>query len=111
MQNRKDRLTKIISKSLNSDYLDVTNESHRHHVPPNSETHFKITVVTTKFEGMSLINRHRRINALAQMEFDTGLHALAIHAYTPAQWASKQQQSPSSPNCLDGFKHAKEDNL
>jgi BolA protein len=30
-------------------HLEVINESNRHHVPPNSETHFKVVVVSDKF--------------------------------------------------------------
>ena len=51
------------------------------------------------------------INQLLINEFDAGLHALSIHAYTIQQWIKKQQKSPLSPNCLDGFKHSKEDTL
>lgn len=100
-----------IQVALNPTFLDVEDESHRHHVPKDAQTHFKVTVVSHDFEGMSLIKRHRLINELMKAEFETGLHALAIHAYTPTQWFTKNQRSPASPNCLDGFKHSKEDQL
>lgn len=35
--------------------LQVINESHMHHVPEGSESHFKVVVVSDRFEGMSLI--------------------------------------------------------
>ena len=44
----------IIDKLQNSfdiAFLSVVNESHMHSVPANSETHFKITVVSADFEG------------------------------------------------------------
>ncbi|MGB2181012.1 MAG: BolA family transcriptional regulator, partial [Pseudomonadales bacterium] len=32
-----------------------------------------------------------------------GGHALALHCYTPQQWATKQGM-PAAPNCLGGSK-------
>ena len=32
---------------LTPDLLDVTNESHMHSVPPDSETHFKVVAVSS----------------------------------------------------------------
>ena len=33
----------------------LVNESRMHNVPPGSESHFKVLVVSTKFEGLPLI--------------------------------------------------------
>lgn len=41
--------------SLNTIHLDVINESYMHNVPKGAETHFKVVVVTDKFNGLSLI--------------------------------------------------------
>ncbi len=111
MQTRKSRISETITQALSPEVIEVLNESHQHHVPKNSQTHFKVTVVSEQFEGIPLIKRHRMINQLLINEFDAGLHALSIHAYTIQQWIKKQQKSPLSPNCLDGFKHSKEDTL
>ncbi|MFT5276670.1 MAG: BolA protein [Glaciecola sp.] len=95
----------IIDKLQNSfdiAFLSVVNESHMHSVPVNSETHFKITVVSADFEGKRLIQRQRSINQLLANELAGPVHALAQHTYTPSEWDSKQGVSPSSPNCLGG---------
>lgn len=84
--------------------LEVENESHRHSVPPNSETHFKVTIVTEAFEGKALVARHRSVNALLADELAAGVHALSIHAYTPQQWTSRGQAIPESPPCMGGSK-------
>ncbi len=84
--------------------LEVENESHRHSVPPNSETHFKVTVVAEAFEGKALVARHRAVNALLADELAAGVHALSIHAYTPEQWTSRGQAIPVSPPCMGGSK-------
>ena len=35
--------------------MEVMNESYMHNVPKGSETHFKVVVVSPKFEGQPLI--------------------------------------------------------
>lgn len=102
MSTRKQRIEQALTPIGEVDYLDVIDESHRHHVPEGAESHFKVTIVAARFDSMRLIERHRLINELLQTEFDTGLHALSIHAYTPKQWQQKGQ-SPRSPACRDGY--------
>lgn len=36
-------------------HLEVVNESYMHNVPKGAETHFKVLVVSDKFEGQALI--------------------------------------------------------
>ncbi|KAF4317972.1 hypothetical protein BBO99_00001146 [Phytophthora kernoviae] len=97
------RIQEKLQSAFNPQYLDVINESHMHSVPKNSETHFKVVVVTEQFEGKPLIQRHRMVNAVLQQELDAGVHALSIMSKTPAQWdPSKAVQA--SPNCRGGMK-------
>jgi len=91
-----------ISNNIRTNFLHVENESFRHAVPANSETHFKVTVVSSEFEGMPLIARHRLINKLLTDELTGPVHALALHTYTLKQWDDKNKQSPDSANCLGG---------
>lgn len=44
-----------LTDALNPVHLDIFNESYMHNVPPGSETHFKVVVVSDKFHNMSLI--------------------------------------------------------
>ncbi|MFA0084514.1 transcriptional regulator BolA [Vibrio sp. 10N.286.49.C2] len=83
-------------------FLDVLNESYMHNVPPGSESHFKVVVVSNAFSGDRLIARHRKINTVLADELSGVIHALAIHTYTPQEWAEKNQQSPISPDCAGG---------
>jgi BolA family transcriptional regulator, general stress-responsive regulator len=72
-----------------------------HSVAPGSETHFKIVIVSPKFEGLSLIARHRRVNDLLASELANGLHALSIHAFTAVEW-TEQANDTNSPACRGG---------
>jgi len=84
--------------------LSVENESHMHAVPANSETHFKVTLVSKAFTGLRLLQRHRTINQLLSEELAGPVHALALHTYTPEEWEKKHGVVPDSPNCLGGSK-------
>ena len=46
--------TKLI-KAFNPQHLDVLNESYMHNVPKGAETHFKVVVVSDKFNDQTLI--------------------------------------------------------
>lgn len=82
--------------------LDVLDESHRHNVPPGTESHFKVTIVSTAFEGDSLVARHRRINRLLASELHGPVHALGLHTHTPDEWAARGESVPASPPCRGG---------
>lgn len=93
-----------LEQQLSPQVLMVENESHMHSVPANSETHFKVTLVSDIFEGKRLLGRHRMVNEVLKEELAGPVHALALHTYTASEWQSKQGHVPSSPNCLGGSK-------
>jgi BolA protein len=85
-------------------HLEVLNESYKHNVPPGSESHFKVTVVSTKFEGQGLVARHRLLNETLAEELAGAVHALSLHTLTPEEWAEKGGTVPETPPCLGGSK-------
>lgn len=93
-----------LEQQLSPQVLMVENESHMHSVPANSETHFKVTLVSDCFEGKRLLGRHRMVNEVLKDELAGPVHALALHTYTASEWQSKQGNVPKSPNCLGGSK-------
>ncbi|XP_066539642.1 bolA-like protein 1 [Hoplias malabaricus] len=93
-----------LTQALEPEHLEVLNESHMHAVPPGSESHFKVLVVSPKFEGISLLQRHRLVNEALREELSSSVHALAIQAKTPQQW-SNDPTLAKSPPCLGGSKH------
>jgi BolA protein len=91
-----------ITRALNPLHLEVLNESHMHNVPPGSESHFKVTVVSEKFDGRMLVNRHRMVNEALAEELKGEIHALAMHTMTPEEWFEAGGGSADSPQCLGG---------
>ena len=86
-------------------HLDVENESHGHNVPRGSETHFKVVLACAAFEGKRAVARHQLVYAALAAELKGGVHALALHTYTPAEWSSLGGAAPQSPDCMGGSKH------
>ncbi|MCH2534109.1 MAG: BolA family transcriptional regulator [Bdellovibrionales bacterium] len=91
-------------KSLSVSHLQVINESHMHSVPENSETHFKVILVSDEFNDKPRIQRHRLINQLLQEELSGPVHALSLKLYTPDEWETHNPNSLKSPDCHGGSK-------
>lgn len=93
-----------IRSSLAPAYLEVVNESHMHSVPPGSESHFRVVVVSERFENMALVKRHQTINQILERELRESLHALSMQTLTTAEWAQRNGETLPSPACLGGGK-------
>lgn len=85
-------------------HLEVENESHMHNVPEGAESHFRVVLVSARFEDKPLVQRHRAVNAALAEELRGGIHALALHTMTPEEWFAKGGEAPESPPCLGGGK-------
>jgi BolA protein len=95
--NRSETLKAALLKAFSPEHLEIINESHlhagHHHTDRgheeefdgSGETHLRVRIVTHAFAGMSRLERHRAINALAAPVIADGLHALAVDARTPAE--------------------------
>ncbi|MFT6987079.1 MAG: stress-induced morphogen [Psychromonas sp.] len=97
-------MEKKIEQGIAFEFFKIENESYRHAVPVNSETHFKVILVSEIFAEMPLLARHRLVNELLSEELAGPVHALALHTYTGAQWLEKNKLAPDSGNCLGGGK-------
>jgi BolA family transcriptional regulator, general stress-responsive regulator len=95
-------ITDALRAACSPSHLEVVNESNSHNVPANSETHFKVVMAAAMFRGKSLVSRHRAVYDLLAFALAGGVHALALHTYTPEEWASRAAAAPTSPKCLGG---------
>jgi len=91
-----------LTEGLAALHLEVINESGQHNVPPGSESHFKVVVVSSAFEGKNLVAQHRLVYKLLGTELRDQVHALALHTYTEKHWRESQVTTPMSPPCLGG---------
>ena len=94
-----------ISKALSPNHLQVINESHMHNVPPGSESHFKLVVVTDTFSGVPRVRRHQTVNGILKDELAGPIHALSMETLTMEEWERKGGVVRESPDCLGGSKN------
>ena len=91
-----------IQEAFNPEYLDVTNESHMHNVPPGSESHFKVVVVSPAFDDLGRVQRHQRMNSILAEELAGPVHALSMETLTPLEWETRGKKKMGSPPCHGG---------
>ena len=88
-----------LHEKLSPVHLEVKNESHG---AIENESHFHVLVVAEEFEGMRMLEQHRRVNTvLTDGESDLPFHSLRITSKTPTQW-SASQAVPAAPTCKGG---------
>lgn len=90
-----------LTSELSPHHIEVINESFMHNVPPGSESHFKIVVVSDQFKDQRLIARHRLVNQILADELKNDIHALSMHTYTMDEW-QETADVPESPRCKGG---------
>jgi BolA protein len=96
-----ERIETKLQDTLEPMHLEVINESYMHSVPKGSESHFKVVVVSSRFDGLSPVKRHQLVYAALQDELQGSVHALAITARTPGEWATSPEAN-ISPKCHGG---------
>ena len=96
-------ITSLVKAEFEPVYLDVVNESHMHSVPPNSETHFKLVLVSAEFEGLNQVKRHQSVYGALREYISNPIHALALHTFSPEEWVENNIVA-DSPNCMGGSK-------
>lgn len=100
-------ITEKLEQALKPNHLEVINESPMHNVPPGSEMHFKVIIVSPEFIGLNRVAQHRLIHKNLSEELAESIHALSIKSYTPEEWEKVNGQTQASPPCRGGM--AKED--
>jgi stress-induced morphogen len=95
------RIETKLKEVLEPTHLEVINESHMHSVPKGSETHFKVVIVSARFDGVPSVKRHQLVYGALGDEMKSGVHALAITSRSPSEWAASQEAN-ASPKCLGG---------
>lgn len=79
-----------IGSALHPQSLDVQDESHLHagHAGArDGRGHFRVAVVSSAFEGLAPLARHRAVYAAVGRLMETDIHALSIDARTPGEAA------------------------
>ena len=82
------RIRGLLEESLDPTeiVLDDLSDLHRGHPgATGGGGHFRLRIVSRAFEGLSLIDRHRRVYAAVGDLMGAEIHALSIEARTPEE--------------------------
>ncbi len=88
MSERAETLRRKLREAFAPVMLEVVDESHLHagHAgAAGGGGHYAVTVVSSQFEGMTAVARHRRVYAVLAAEMGGAIHALSVRARTPAE--------------------------
>ena len=86
-----------LNESFITEHLFLENESFKHNVPPNSESHFKLVIVSNNFNNMPKVQRNQDIYS-ALSDVMNKIHALSIQAFTLDEY-EKNPVILESPDC------------
>ena len=82
-----DNIISSLNNQLHVRHMFLENESSMHNVPANSETHFKLVVVSDDFLHMDKVKRHKLIYQIL-INIMKEIHALSIQAFTIEEYNS-----------------------
>ncbi|KNH05257.1 Cell division protein BolA [Candidatus Burkholderia brachyanthoides] len=68
-------------------HIEDDSAAHAGHVGVASGSHYTVTIVADGFAGKPRVARHRLVYDALADEMRRGVHALAIKAYTPQEFA------------------------
>ena len=84
-----DAIRTKLEQAFTPERLEVVDDSARHagHAGARGEgeSHFNVVIVSSVFQGLSRVERQRRVNAALAEEFAAGLHARSIKAKAPEE--------------------------
>jgi BolA protein len=84
------RIREKLGAAFNPQRLDIVDESHRHAghagARPGGETHFRVEIVSSAFEGKSRLERQRLVYAALKDEMAGRIHALSLVTRAPGEY-------------------------
>lgn len=105
MSTYRERMEAKLTAALAPLRLDIIDDSHKHashgdriaalkeqgagegHAPIDGggETHFRVEIVSSAFDGKSRVDRQRMVYAIVDAELRERVHALQLKTLTPAE--------------------------
>ena len=87
-EQRVERIREQLLDVLEPELLEIEDESHLHEGHAGARDgrgHFRVTVVSEAFTGLSRIARHRLVYEAVGTLMETDIHALTIQAFSPGE--------------------------
>ena len=91
------KIDKLLRDNLNISKLIIRNDSYKHNVPPNSESHFNVQIVSDDFQDLSQIQRHKIVYKAIESLLNE-IHAFSITAITTLEF-KENSSLRDTPEC------------
>jgi BolA protein len=91
--DRVERIRSKLTEAFAPTQLDIVDDSHQHAGHAGAKSgggHFRVTLVSSAFDGKTPLQRHRMVYAALGQELAGDIHALSIQTYAPAEAPSRQ---------------------
>ena len=88
MSERVERIRQLLDAALSPSVLEVGDDSHLHAGHAGAASgggHYRVKIVSERFEGVRLVMRHRLVYDAVQGMMHSDIHALAIAALAPSE--------------------------
>ena len=92
--DRRAHIEAKLREGLAAEFVEVIDESHLHagHVGARSGGgHFRATIVSDRFEGLSTVEAQRLVYALLADEMGSQIHALSMRTIPTTRWEGGSQ--------------------
>ncbi|QPJ63256.1 MAG: BolA family transcriptional regulator [Candidatus Nitronauta litoralis] len=89
-------IDRIMRETLGATHVDIIDESHLHrgHKAAGGGGHYHVTVVSSKFEDVNLLDQRRLVYTALDDQINGTpklIHAIQIKTFTPNDWESNQK--------------------
>jgi len=88
-----DKIKQLLIEKFQAPHIEITDESFLHSTHPEALRggggHYHVLIVSDRFKGITLIERHRLIYETLQSLFSREIHAFTIKALTTEEWMQK----------------------
>jgi len=88
--DRRARIEAKLREGFEATFVEVVDESHLHagHAGARSGGgHFRATIVSDRFEGLSSVEAQRLVYALLENEMGSEIHALSMRTIATSRWS------------------------
>ena len=96
--NLEETITSKLQNEFEPMHLELLNESHMH-AGLATDSHFNLSLVSQAFSKLKKVQRHQAVYKVLNEELAGPVHALALHLYSPEEWAESVKEIKKSPNC------------
>jgi len=86
-----ERIESILQQRFDPLHLELTDDSASHAGHPGASSgggHYHVLIVSSRFEGQTLLARHRLVNAALGEMIGAEIHALGLRTLAPSEWSA-----------------------